>query len=382
MKFTLNKDSLLDALTPAMTTVSNKNTISALEGVLIECHNDLQMTISSYDMKKGVVSKAEAEQVEKSGSHIIPAQRLMQIVRLMPEGPITIDVSENETATISSFSGHFSLKAQKGEDFPSLPEMKKERTFGIKASVLKKAIGKVLHSIAENDIKAMLCGAFFVIEKDGMEVVSCNNFMLSRCRVKCEVNQLASEGGEQKISFIVPGHALQELIKLLPDADEVVTVELTGKHAVFRMEKIDFFTRLIEENYMDYRRIIPTGYPINLTINRDLLLEGLERVNIIAEEKAQGNIRSYVKINVQDSLFQMSAVSATGNAFDEIACQHTGDDLQIGFNGRFLVNCIRVLESEEVFITMKSATQSITIEPKENKEGEELFYMVLPLRMN
>lgn len=380
MKVVFDKETFLSALYPAMATVSNKNTIASLEGVLIECCENNSMTISSYDMKKGVISKTEAIKTEKAGCHIIPAQRLMQIVRLMPVGPITLEILENETATISSLSGHFSLKAQRGEDFPSLPEMNKERFFSVKAGVLKRVIGKVLHSIAENDIKAMLCGAFFSVSESGLEVVSCNNFMLSKCHVCCEV----SHAGENQspLSFIVPGHALQELVKLLPDGEEPVAVELTGKHVVFKTENIVFFTRLIEENYMDYKRIIPSGYPISVTINRDLFIEGLERVNLIAEEKTQGNIRSYVKIHVNGTLFEMSAVSASGNAFEEISCEHTGDDLQIGFNGKFLMSCLRVIESEDVVLTLKSATQSMTIEPLQKKEGEDLFYMVLPLRMN
>ncbi len=381
MKLTFEKQNFLDALIPAMTTVSAKNTIPSLEGVLITCKEDGQVTISSYDMKKGVVSKTAANQVERAGSYIIPAQRLMQILRLMPEGPITIDVAANEMTTISSLTGHFSLKAQKGEDFPTLPEMTGNKNFRIKAGMLKRMIGKVLHSIADKDIKPMLCGAYFVVNEQGVEVVSCNNFMLSRCFVKCQVSQLTSD--EEKIAFIAPGHALQELIKLLSDEDKEVAVELTGKHAVFQMENTVFFTRLIEENYMDYRRIIPSGYPIEVNVNRELLLDSLDRVNLIADEKSQtGSGHSFVKINVEGSLFKLSSSSATGNAYDEIACDHTGDDLQIGFNGRFLVSCIKVLEGEQVHMTMKSPIQSITIEPCNNKENEELFYMVLPLRMS
>lgn len=380
MKLIFDKQTLLDALTPAMTTVSNKNTIASLEGILFECKGDQSVKLSSYDMKKGVISQAVADEVEEEGSYIIPAQRLLQILRLMPNGKVTIEVDATEKTTISSLNGHFSMKAQKGDEFPILPELNVENGFSISSRALKRMISKVLHSIAEQDVKPMLCGAYFLIENDEIEVVSCNNFMLSRYRVKCPVERKIENS--EPLSFIVPGHALQELIKLLDDKDEEITVSLARKHVIFKKDNLTFFTRLIEEKYMDYNRIIPTGMPITVKISREMFIEGLERVNLIAEEKSQGNTKSYVKINIEGALFQMSALSVSGNVFEEIACEHEGENLQIGFNGKFLLNCARAIESEELFITLKSATQSITIEPVEQKEEENIFYLVLPLRMN
>lgn len=380
MKLIFDKQNLLDALTPAMTTVSNKNTIASLEGILFESQTDHTVKLSSYDMKKGVISQAVAESVEEEGSYIIPAQRLLQILRLMPNGKITIEVDGNEKTTISSLNGHFSMKAQKGDEFPILPELNVENGFSISARALKRMISKVLHSIAEQDIKPMLCGAYFLIQNNEIEVVSCNNFMLSRYRVKCPIEKRIENS--EALSFIVPGHALQELIKLLDDKDDMITVCLARKHVIFKKENMTFFTRLIEEKYMDYNRIIPQGMPIKVKISREMFIEGLERVNLIAEEKSQGNTKSYVKINIEGELFQMSALSVSGNVFEEIACDHEGDNLQIGFNGKFLLSCARAIESEELYITLKSATQSITIEPVDQKEEENLFYLVLPLRMN
>lgn len=383
MKIVFERQTLIEGIAPAMTSVSGKNTIPSLEGILFEAKEGEDVKISSYDMKKGVVSSIKAERVVKEGKYIIPAQRLMQILRLMPDGLITIEVGENEKTTISSVSGHFSLKSFKGEEFPVLPDMPIEgsdRFMKIESAVLKRAIGKVLHSIVDNDAKAFLCGAFFRVDKEGIEVVSCNNFILSRCNVRCELEDTGLEG-DDFFSFIVPGHALNELVKLLDDRKEKVTVGITGKHALFKYENMMFFTRLIEETYMNYQRIIPTGLPIGININRNLFIEGIERVNLIAEEKDEGN-KSYLKISVEDKVMQLSATSSSGNAFEEIGCEHTGDNIQIGFNGRFLHSCVKVIESEEIRIMMKSPTQSITIEPIENKEGEELFYLVLPRRMS
>ena len=243
MKIIFDKQTLLDAMQPAMTTVSNKNTIPSLECILFETQGDHTVKLSSYDMNKGVISQTVAESVEEEGSYIIPAQRLMQILRLMPNGKITLEVDASEKTTISSLNGHFSMKARKGDEFPILPELNVENGFSISAGTLKRMISKVLHSIAEQDVKPMLCGAYFLIENDEIEVVSCNNFTLSRYRMKCPIEKRIENNAP--LSFIVPGHALQELIKLLDDKDEMITVCLARKHVIFKKENLTFSGQLL-----------------------------------------------------------------------------------------------------------------------------------------
>ena len=147
------------------------------------------------------------------------------------------------------------------------------------------------------------------------------------------------------------------------------------------MDEMTFFTRLIDEDYIDYSRIIPKEQTIFVTVDREKMLEGLERANLVAEEKGQGNSRSYVKIILDGELLTLTSTSVSGKVYDEMECSHTGDNIEIGFNCRYLINSIRAAEGEKILITMKSARQSITIEPLEKKEEENFFYMVLPVRM-
>jgi DNA polymerase-3 subunit beta len=143
-----------------------------------------------------------------------------------------------------------------------------------------------------------------------------------------------------------------------------------------------FFTRTIDSDYIDYNRIIPKTNDIFVTVNRERIISGLERANIIAEEKIQGSGRSYVKIKVEDNYLTLTSVSVNGKVFDEMDCAHEGGDVEIGFNCRFLLNSIRVAEGENVKMTFKSATHAITIEPTEVNEDSDFFYMILPVRMN
>jgi len=380
MKFTVQKSILMEKLTPAMGTVSNKNTITSIEGVLIETTEEGLIRLSTYDMNKGVRCTLSPEEIEREGKFILNAQRFYQTVRVLPDGEITIDINDKLNCNITAGKASFSMFAMNGEDFPNLPELTTEQGFEVSASILKKMIGKVSHSIAEQDNRPMLRGAFFKISSEKMEVVSCDSYTLSKCDINCEIGNIGI--GSCDYSFIMPGHALTELTKILSDKDETVKFYLSRKHAIIKDEDIVFFTRTIDSEYIDYERIIPKENDIFVTVNRERLLSGLERANLIAEEKIQGSGKSYVKVKAEDNFLTLTSTSVNGKVYDEMDCIHEGRDLEIGFNCRFLINSIKVAEGDNVIISMKSPTQAITVEPAKKEENFSYFYMILPVRMN
>ena len=378
MKFTVMKSVFMNALTPAMGTVSNKNTITSIEGILIETLENGMITLSSYDMTKGIKSTFEPTKIEEYGNYIINAQRLFQTVRALPDGEITIEVNSKLNCTITAGKASFSMFATRGEDFPNLPELISDRGFKISSKVLKTVIGKVSHSVAViSDNRIMLTGAFFKIGKEKIEVVSCDNYTLSKCEVFCDV-----EANEENYSFIIPGHALGEIVKILPDDEDYkCNLYLSRKHAIIVLDDLIFFTRTIDSEYLDYNKIIPKENSISAVVNRERFLSGLERANIIAEEKIQGSGRSYVKLKVEEDFITITSTSVNGRVYDEMDCIHNGGDIEIGFNCRYLINNVKAAEGENIKITLKSPTDAITIEPNEEIEGFNYFYMVVPLRM-
>jgi len=383
MKITVSKSTLLEKLIPAMGTVSNKNTITAIEGVLIETLGGNTVRISTYDMNKGTRATFEAESVEDEGSYIINAQRFYQTVRVLPDEDITIEVNENLNCTISSGKASFSmLSVLKGEEFPNLPELVTDRGFDIGASLLRKVISKVIHSVAEQDPRIFLCGAYFSIKDGGIEVVSCDGYNLSKCNVKCEVNNF-EKGESADYSFIVPGHALSELLKILSDCDEDerVNIYISRKHIIVNLPDTVFFTRTIDAEYMDYNRNIPHDNDIFVTVDRERLLDGLERANIIAEEKIQGSGKSYVKINVEEQFLTLTSASLRGKVSDEMDCSHEGENIEIGFNCRYLINSVKAAEGENIRISFKSPTRGIVITADEEDENYKYLYLILPIRM-
>ncbi|MBO7196200.1 MAG: DNA polymerase III subunit beta [Clostridia bacterium] len=382
MKITVSKSTFVNKLAPAMGTVSNKGTITAIEGVLIETLDNEKIRISTYDMTKGVRSTFDAISVEREGKYIINAQRLYQTIRVMPEDEVVIEVNDRLNCTVSSGKASFSMLAMKGDEFPNLPELSGDRGFSISSDKIRLMIGKVAHSIAEMDNRPMLCGAFFKITKDNLEVVSCDSYTLSRCSVKCDITSLFAENDIQ-FSFIIPGHALSELSKNLAEGeDENVEFYISRKHAIIKKGDSIFFTRTIDSEYIDYNRIIPKDNDIIVTVDRERFLDGLERANIVADEKIKGSTKSYVKLTTDDQYITITSSSVNGRVSDEMDCVHEGRDIEIGFNCRYLINSVKVAEGQNIMITLKSPTQAITIEPAEDDENFNYFYMILPVRMN
>ncbi|MBQ9070529.1 MAG: DNA polymerase III subunit beta [Clostridia bacterium] len=380
MKFKVLKSTLMEKLIPAMGTVSNKNTITSIEGVLIETLDDGNVRLSTYDMNKGVRAVFTPTEIEREGKFIINAQRFYQTVKVLPEEEITIDINDKLNCTISAGKASFSMFAMNSDEFPVLPELTTDQGFDIEGGVLRKMISKVSHSIAEQDIRPMLRGAFFSFDENKLEVVSCDSYTLSKCEIICDIEYFGASN--HKHSLIIPGHALAEMMKILDDGDEKVGVYLTKKHAVINCGEIVFFTRTIDSEYIDYNRIIPKDNDIFVTVDRESLLDGLERANIIAEEKIQNSGKSYVKIKAEDKFLTLTSSSVNGKVFDEMDCEHEGNDLEIGFNCRYLINSVKVAEGEKVILSMKSPTQAITIEPLEKDEKFNYFYMILPVRMS
>ena len=382
MKFTVHKSEFMRVLTPAMGTVSNKNTITAIEGILIEALDNSKIRISSYDMNKGFRATIDAIEIERQGKFIINAQRLYQTVRVLPDDDITIDVNDKLNCEISCGKASFSMFAHKGEDFPNLPDLITDTGFSVSADVMKKMIGKVAHSIADQDKRPMLCGAFFKITNEGMEVVSCDSYRLSKCNIKCDIKSV-SAGSDIDLSFILPGHALGELSKVLSDGkEEDVNVYVSRKHAIVNKDNVIFFTRTIDSEYIDYNRMIPRDNTIVVNIDRERLLSGLERANIIAEEKIQGSGKSYVKISVSDQYLALTSSSVHGCVNDEMDCIHEGEDIEIGFNCRYLIDSVKVAEGENIYIKFKNPNQAITIEAVESDESFSYFYVIVPVRMD
>ncbi len=378
MKVIFDKSELLAHLTPCMGCISTKSTFTSIEGVYIEAREDNRCVICTYDMEKGMRTEFDCEVVE-AGSYIVGAQDFFQYVKIMPSGDITLEVSDKLTARVSSGKICYMMHALNGKEFPAFPELFSKSGFLIEMQRLKSLINHTLHSIATVDANhPELCGGYLNITPERITMVSCDSFTLSKCDMDIDLG--AVEDGNE-ISIIIPGKSLIELNKLTEDTDEQVKVKPARRHVVFEIGDLIFFTRLIDTKYIDYNRIIQNNLPIEVTVDRAELLTSLDRASLISEKKSIGSSRSYVKLSFKDNTLKISSNSLTGQIYDEIGCEHTGEDIEIGFTCRYLIEALRALEGERVRMYLKAPRICMIMKPAEELEDKELLQMILPVKM-
>ena len=378
MKIKFEKAKMLEKLVRAMGAVSQKNTHPFTEGVLMETTED-GLKMSTYDMEKSVRAMVEAE-VILPGSCVINAQRLLSIVRVLPESVITLTVDESLLATIQSGRSSFSLHALPAKDFPQMPTIATKESFTMEQCALKKMIMRTAHSIAQIDQRPILCGAYFKLEQDNIRVVSCDSYTLSLCNLRTPIVTVIDN--LERTSFIVPGKTITELVKMLSDEpDQFVTIMVTAKNIIFNMDNLVFSSRLVEGEYIDYDRLIPKDQPIEAVLDAKEFSAALERAALISEEKIAGSTKNYVKLSFIGSSLQITSKSANGNIYEEIGAEHTGDDIVIGFNCRYLMDTMRTITTEKVRVKLLTPYMSATFEPIDDGAEDQYVYMVLPLKM-
>ena len=384
MKIIFNRTSISSAISPLMYAVSGKSTISAADGILIEARVPDTCVMTTFDLEKGVRIVVEAKVIEE-GSYIINAQKFNQTLRVMDGEEITLSVDDKMVASIVSGKSSHKMIALPASDFPSIPDLVSDRSFIISQAIVKKMFSQVAFAMGNNDQRQVLNGTFVKIDDDSITMVACDSFKLAKCRRRTELTNKNTNGNAHlEYAFIVPAKTVNDLQRLLEDDPEALTqIYVTRKHIVFVIGDITFFSRLVDGQYIDYNRIIVNNHTIIATAEKNELLSALERATLITEEKIAGSVRAHVKLDFYGDNLRISAISAAGSTYDEIAIGHEGDDLVIAFNNRFLIDGVRSCDSEKVRMAMSSPLGSMNMTPADNdyeQNGKEELYMLLPVR--
>ncbi|MBE6596927.1 MAG: DNA polymerase III subunit beta [Ruminococcaceae bacterium] len=381
MKIIFNKNIVSAAVAPLMCAVSGKSVLSTIEGILIEAKMPDTVVLTTYDLEKGVRTTIEAKVIEE-GCFILNAQKFNQTIRVMGGEEITLTVDDNMSACISCGKSSHKMSALAGRDFPTIPDLESDRSFIVSQAVLKKMISQVSFAMAVNDQRMVLNGCFMKISDNDVMAVTCDGFKSAKCKKDTElVNKNTNGNAHLDYSFIVPVKTVNELSKLLDDDEEALTqVYVTRKNIVLLIGDLIFFSRLIDGAYIDYERIMVRNHKVFVEVEKQTILSALERAALVTEERIAGSVRSHVKIEVNGGILKVSATSATGSTYEEIAVDHEGDSIIIAFNNKFLIDSIRACDAERIKISMSTALTSINIEPADSEEKNEIF-MILPVRM-
>lgn len=375
-----DRDTLMNGLTPAMYAVAGKNTMASIEGVHLVCTEDGKVVIESQDMEKGFRTSIVAR-VEEEGDVVINANKLLQIVKVMPAGDIKVTVDDNFSTRIESGLSHFDIKALPGDQFPPLPEICGDRGFLIPQYLFRKYVNRVYFAIGQNDSRKVFNGAFFKITDNNMTIVACDGNRLAYCEKNVSLENKSRDLTTLNLKFIVPGRVLSDVIKMTKDTEDGLDIRLTRRYVIFTFGTYRYFAKMIDTEYIDYNRILPSSHKVVTYLEAEALRGALERSSLIVEDRLAGSIRSYVKFTVEDDLL-VSTISSNGNAFDTIPIKKENDEgIVIGFNCKFMLDALKVIEDGEIKMSYNNPLHGVLIEPQD-KSDATYKYFVMPLRMN
>ena len=366
MRFTCEKSMLVTGLNITGRTVAQKSSLSVIEGIL--CKAGMGLSLTGYNMETAITYQIEAE-VTDPGACILPARLFGDIIRRLPEGPVTVVVDDNYKVSIRSGYASFTISAENAEDYPELPDVGSGRSISIPQTALKELIGGTIFAVSENQSRPIHTGVKFEVEKDTISAIAVDGFRLARRTYHTE------EETGRTMSFVVPAQSLKEVEKILQDADEDAAFTLGQKHILYQVGNATLICRLLEGDFLDWRRVVPTNCPIKLTAAVADLASSIERVGLIVSEK----YKSPVRCVFSNQVLQLRTNTTIGAAEDQCSVAGDGKELEIGFNVRYLADALRAIPSEEVVLELTNGLSPIVLTPAEDKY--DYSYMVLPVRI-
>ena len=366
MRFTCEKSMLVTGLNITGRTVAQKSALSVLEGIL--CKADTGLCLTGYNMETAITYEVEAE-VTEAGCCVLPAKLFGDIIRRLPEGPVTVLVDEDYKVSIRSGYAAFTISAEGAQDYPELPDVSAGRPTRIPQAAMKELISGTIFSVSENQGRPIHTGVKFEVEDQAVSAIAVDGFRLARRTYHTE------ESTGRNMSFVVPAHGLKEVEKILQDDGEDVVFTLGGKHILFQMGCATLICRLLDGDFLDWRRVVPTNCPVKLVANVAELTSSLERVGLIVSEK----YKSPVRCVFSDQVLLLKTNTTIGNAEDRCSFAGDGKELEIGFNVRYLCDALRAIPGEEVTLELTNGLSPIVMTPVEEKY--DYSYMVLPVRI-
>lgn len=367
MKFTCEKALLVSAISVAARTVSPKSNIPCLEGILLRAGIGVQLT--GFNLETGITVKVAAS-VTEAGLCVMPARLFFDIIRKMPDEEVTVEVDSNLQVSIRGGASSFNITAMDAEDYPDLPDVNSEKGVAIPQSAMRELIGGTIFSVSENQARPIHTGCLMEVKDDGITMVAVDSFRLARRTWHSE----ESIGREMK--FVVPATGLREVEKLMSDVDDPVVFTLGDKHILFEVGDATLVCRILEGEFIDWRRVVPTDNSIILTANVAELMNSIERISLIVSEKIKSPVRCLFTENMAD----FKTVNTIGTAHDVCSVSGNGKELEIGFNCRYLLDALRAVPSTEVTLELKNGLSPIVFTPVDEKQ--DFSYMVLPVRLH
>lgn len=373
MKFIVSSSLLLKQLQAISGVLSSNNTLPILDNFLFDL-TDTEIKISASDLETTMIARISVDMSEGEGSVAIPAKILLDTLKTFSDIPVTLDIEEaNFGVTLTAGEGKYKLAGQNGEEYPQVPAIESDASFSIESDVLYHAINKTLFAASNDDLRPVMAGVYCEIGDEGATFVATDAHKLVRYR------RLDVKSSDQA-SFILPKKPLNQLKHILAQDDDTVKVDYSSTNARFSFKNIIMVCRLIDGKYPNYTAVIPKENPNKMTVDRTPFLNSIRRVSIFSNKTTY-----QVKLRIAGSELTLSAedLDYSNEARERLACNYEGDDLEIGFNSRFIVEMLQNLETEQIRLEMSEPNRAGLIMPvaNENKD-EDILMLVMPVMLN
>ena len=366
MKLICSKSNLLHGVNIVSKAVPTRTTMAILECILIDASaNEIKLTAN--DMELGIETKIEGEIAER-GVIALDAKIFSEIVRKLPDSDVTIETDASFKTTITCEKAKFNIDGKSGDDFSYIPYIERNEPIVMSQFTLKEVIRQTIFSIADNDNNKLMTGELFEIEENDLKVVSLDGHRISIRNIELKNNY-----SHKKV--VVPGKTLQEVSKILPgSAEDEVSIFLTDNHIVFEFENTTVVSRLIEGEYFKIEQMLSSDYETKVKINKRELLDCIDRATLLVKE---GDKKPII-MNITDGTMELKINSFIGSMNEDIDIAKEGKDILIGFNPKFFIDALRVIDEEEVTLYMVNPKAPCFI-----KDDEGTFiYLILPVNFN
>lgn len=364
MKIICSRELLMDAINIVQKAVSTKNKVTLLDGILLEADEILKMT--GNDLEIGIICEVSAD-IREKGSVVINSKMFGDIIRRMPDSEIMIELTYNYDVLIECENSHFKIKGNTSDDYPMLPTVEVEKSFKITQKVARDMIRQTIFAVGEDENREILTGS--LIESNGNELifVSIDGYRMAIRKKNYDVEAT-------NFKVVVPGKTLNEISKILQPEDDEIEIFSSSNQILFKIDNCVVMSRLLEGEYLNYKSIIPVEYETKIRLNTKELLSSIERASLISNDEKKYPI----KFNISDDSLIISSNTEIGNVRDEITVDAEGKNMIVGFNPRYFIEALRVIDDEVIDIYFNSDIGPCTIKPIDT---EEYAYMILPVRI-
>ena len=371
MKFIVNSAYLLKQLSNINGVITTNPVVPILENFLFELDKG-GLTVTASDLQTSMITEIQVESKEK-GSIAVPARILLDTLKNLPEQPVTFSIDESTySIEIISDNGRYKLSGENATDFPKVPNVSNDFSAELSSEVLSRAVNNTIFATSNDELRPAMTGVYVNLGDKNTTFVATDGHRLVRYRR----TDVKSDNGS---SIIIPRKALNLLKATLPTENTEVSVNFNLSNAFFKFGNIRMICRLIDERFPDYENVIPTGNNIRMNIERSDLLGALKRISIYANKTTH-----QVRLKITGSELQISAedLDFSNEANERLSCEHDGEDIEIGFNAKFLIEMLTNMDSDKIGLTMSAPNKAGVILPAEKDQSEDILMLVMPVMLN